>query len=200
MSLIGYIAQHCKNTLDSLPDVLIAFAFVWGYLAPSKYRPALTSGFHDWRYGGATAISMIQYWFEWINDYNKYDTNTEYQPKNKNDFCVQKFKTQCTCRFQWSAMLLPWTELLLCWAKVRCSSLNRYTGWCWLISTLVHTLLSPCTKNVKEQDRCSLQRRRNKWRITRGSGVTAWEKVAHFLEVSGNVVLTAEVFTACLQA
>ncbi len=36
MSLIGYIAQCCKNTLDSLLDLLIAFAFVWEYLAPSS--------------------------------------------------------------------------------------------------------------------------------------------------------------------
>ncbi len=43
MSLIGYIAQHCKNTLDSFPDLLIVFAFVWGYLAPSStpYNQAL---------------------------------------------------------------------------------------------------------------------------------------------------------------
>ncbi len=33
MSLIGYIAQRCKNTLDSFPDLLIVFAFVWGYLS-----------------------------------------------------------------------------------------------------------------------------------------------------------------------
>ncbi len=32
MSLIGYIAQRCKNTLDSLLNLLSAFAFVWGYL------------------------------------------------------------------------------------------------------------------------------------------------------------------------
>ncbi len=36
MSLIGYIAQRCKNTLDNFPDLLIVFAFVWGYLAPSS--------------------------------------------------------------------------------------------------------------------------------------------------------------------
>lgn len=53
---------------------------------------------------------------------------------------------------------LPWKGLLDCWARVRCSSLSRYTGWCWLISTLVQTLLSPCKKKVNEQDKCSLGR------------------------------------------
>lgn len=60
------------------------------------------------------------------------------------------------------AAIPPWKGLLDCWARVRCSSLSRYTGWCWLISTLVHTLLSPCRKKVNEQDKCSLQRQQQK--------------------------------------
>lgn len=35
-------------------------------------------------------------------------------------------------------------------------------GWCCAISTLVHTLLSPCRKNVKAHDKCSLQQRGDK--------------------------------------
>lgn len=31
-----------------------------------------------------------------------------------------------------------------------------YAGWCWAISTLVHTLLSPWRKKEKEHDRRSL--------------------------------------------
>ncbi len=60
MSLIGCIAQRCKNTLDSLPDLLIAFAFVWGYLAPcsTPVQPGLHwhQKFHDWRYGGGATV------------------------------------------------------------------------------------------------------------------------------------------------
>lgn len=63
------------------------------------------------------------------------------------------------------AAIPPWKGLLDCWARVRCSSLSRYTGWCWLISTLVHTLLSPCRKKVNEQDKCSLQRQQQKVRL-----------------------------------
>ncbi len=47
MSLIGYIAQRWKNTLNSLLDLLSAFAFIWGYLqhhlAPRTTGPGLTS-------------------------------------------------------------------------------------------------------------------------------------------------------------
>lgn len=54
----------------------------------------------------------------------------------------------------------PWKGLDACWARVRCSSVKWYTGWCWLTSTLVQTLLSPCRKKVKEQERCSLQQKK----------------------------------------
>ena len=53
-------------------------------------------------------------------------------------------------------LAVPCSGLELCWTRPRCSSLSRCTGWCWAISTLVHTLLSPCTKKVKAHDRCSL--------------------------------------------
>ncbi len=54
---------HCsmlQKTLDILPDLLIAFAFVWGYLAlcSTPVQPGLHwhQKLHDWRYGGgATA-------------------------------------------------------------------------------------------------------------------------------------------------
>lgn len=36
------------------------------------------------------------------------------------------------------------------------SSVTWYAGWCWAISTLVHTLLSPWRKKEKEHDRRSL--------------------------------------------
>lgn len=43
----------------------------------------------------------------------------------------------------------------VCARRMWCSVM-WYAGWCWAISTLVHTLLSPWRKKEKEHDRCSL--------------------------------------------
>lgn len=52
--------------------------------------------------------------------------------------------------------LLPCTGVTEVCARRMWFSVMWYAGWCWAISTLVHTLLSPWRKKEKEHDRRSL--------------------------------------------
>lgn len=55
-------------------------------------------------------------------------------------------------------VVLPCTGVTEVCARRMWCSVMWYAGWCWAISTLVHTLLSPWRKKEKEHDRCSLRR------------------------------------------
>ena len=53
-------------------------------------------------------------------------------------------------------LVSPCTGVMEVCARQMWCSVMWYAGWCWAISTLVHTLLSPWRKKEKEHDRCSL--------------------------------------------
>lgn len=53
--------------------------------------------------------------------------------------------------------LVPGMPWLVCWARRRCRRVSWRTGGCCRTSTLAHTMLSPCTKNDRLNDRCVLQ-------------------------------------------
>lgn len=63
----------------------------------------------------------------------------------------------CTTRKQWlCGITVPCTGVMEVCARRMWCSVMWYAGWCWAISTLVHTLLSPWRKKEKEHERCSL--------------------------------------------
>lgn len=100
---------------------------------------------------GSHSSRMGSEWLEGREESLMKDNSTN-NSKGKHFFFLKAHHTFYTL----PSVFLPCRGLELCWARLRCSSLSRWRGWCWAISTLVHTLLSPCTKKVKAQDRCSL--------------------------------------------
>lgn len=76
------------------------------------------------------------------------------------------YNSPCTCKLN---TVLPCTGVMEVCAWRMWFSVMWYAGWCWAISTLVHTLLSPWRKKEKEHDRRSLGTEDRKgWEPTEG--------------------------------